>query len=329
MPYAAPNAQPSAESQDRVAPVRFVSLDACETALDAVRRRLDRVDGRHLGNMALISFLLIALGGCQTSGGLQTGDVQRSIDPSYTVAPEDQADGRRRSSDDEDLSPYLAEAAASAIAEGDVGAAAILLSELHVDRPRDMQVSYDLARHLRYLGALERAEQVLQDAIAIHGSEPLLQLELAKLRIAGGRAEEAMLILDRLLAELPEDPGVLQAAGVALDRLGRHDEAQARYELAMAQGRPSASLLNNAGMSHLLSGDVDRAIELLREATVAPGASSQVRQNLATALALAGRADEARDAADGAAPSSISDPAIAELGAIPTTADAWSLASDD
>jgi Flp pilus assembly protein TadD len=256
---------------------------------------------------------------------IETATVQgarKSIDAAYTVAAEDRAAVKGDA-----MSDFHRRAAEIAISEKKVYGAAAHLTSLYAENPRDKKIAFELARHLRYVGSLIEAESVLNDALAIHGPDPALKLEQAKLFLAGGRAAEALPILAALQADHPDDPGILQASGLAHDRLDRHEEAQRIYAQAMALGRPSAALLNNAGLSHLITGDLDKAITLFRQGAAAPGATSQTRMNLAMALALKGETAEAERIAAGAAPEAIAQGAVEYYSSIVKPADAWSVAS--
>ncbi len=248
-----------------------------------------------------------------------------TIDPAYTVAPEERA---QRQPSAGDFSKFSEQAAELAMRRGETGAAAAHLSKLYEERPGDRRIAYDYARHLRYLGATTLAEKVLNDGLAAHPQDRLLRLELGKLLIGAGRPSEAVGFLSELNAERPNDPAVLQALGVAHDRRGEHRDAQAYYVRAMGVGRPSAALLNNAGLSHLLSAEPEKAVALLRKAAVAPGANAQVRQNLALALTLAGDAAAAKRFAEEGAPPEIAQTTLDAARGIRALDHPWSRAVD-
>lgn len=277
---------------------------------------------RPAAKIGLFGVALIALSACgATTGAAQKGSVSEqvataraTIDPSYTLAPENDPAARRDAKSP--VADYVRTAADVAMAEGNVFGAAVHLSKLYDETPRDRQVIYDLVRHMRYIGALTEAEQVLNDGLAIFPNDALLQLEKAKVFVAAGRADEAITLLEALRTTHPNDPAILQALGVALDRRGAHAQAQEVYAEAMALGRPSAALLSNAGMSYLMGGDPDQAETLLRDAAVAPGATVQVRQNLALVLALKGEMAEARRIATEAMPPDVAEEALEAYAAI-------------
>ena len=206
---------------------------------------------------------------------------------------------------------------------GEVAGAAVHLSRLYDETPRDRRVIYDYARHLRYIGAMDEAALILNDGLALYPDDPLLRLESAKASIAEGDAGAAIITLTALRADHPNDPSVLQTLGVAHDRQGDHQSAMQAYEAAMSVGRPSAPLLNNAAMSRLLAGDLDRAESLFREALTAPGAGPQVRQNLALALSLKGDERAARQVSKQALPEDMAKEAVAAYSLIAGPTDPW------
>lgn len=291
---------------------------------------------RRLRLAVAVAPLLFAIAGCANTqssvvGGsntpaLQTGSVN-TIDPSFAVAPEERITPDRPGEEEIVLSEFSREAAELAMEDGQTYAALVHLSRVYKSDPKDKKVIYDYARHLRYHGMTTEALTVLNNGLNLYPGDALLTLERAKSYIAAGTAEAALVELKPLLTSRPEDPSILQTHGIALDRLGRHPEAQEAYQLAIAQGRPSAGLLNNAGLSYLISGDIDRAEELLRQAVVSFGAGPQVRQNLAMTLAIKGDTEEAKAYALQAVPKATARELIAFYESIVRQQDAWSIAA--
>ncbi|MBX2856980.1 MAG: tetratricopeptide repeat protein [Rhodobacteraceae bacterium] len=278
-----------------------------------------------------LACVLLAASGCVSAPDMHGANLATaSIDPAYDPTPQ-----TGKAANDPMLD-YVRSAAEVAKQDGKLLGAAAHLSRLYDETPADRDVIFDLARHMRYIGALTEAEQVLNEGLAIHPSDSLLRLERAKVFIASGRAEQASEILETLLTELPQDPSILQALGVARDRLGEHAIAKEAYQQAMALGRPSAALLSNAAMSHLLSGDLQEAETLLRQAIVAPGATPQVRQNLALVLSLRGEIQAATQLSAETLPRPLASSSVSAYAKISTPAtttlappaqDPWSLAA--
>jgi Flp pilus assembly protein TadD len=96
-------------------------------------------------------------------------------------------------------------------------------------------------------------------------------------------------------AHSPDNPDwrLLSVQGTALDQMGRHDEARAYYASALKIAPGDPGVLSNLGLSYMLSRDLPKAEEALRQAYASPRASSRVRQNLGLVVGLQGRFAEA------------------------------------
>ena len=77
----------------------------------------------------------------------------------------------------------------------------------------------------------------------------------------------------------------------------------------------------------MMSGDLDGAVDRLRRASTAPGATVQVRQNLVLALSLKGDEAEAERVAKGALPKAVAKQALEYYRTIAGAQDAWSVAA--
>lgn len=179
-------------------------------------------------------------------------------------------------------------AAEIAIEERKIFGAVAHLAKVRETAPNDLDIAYDLARHLRYVGALAEADSVINEALRRDSGSKRLRGELAKIRIAQGRSGEAVGILTKMAEEQPGSQKAWASLGVAHDRAGDHASAQKAYDKALSLAEPNAALLNNAGLSRLLAGDADGAVSMLRRASAGRGASAQVSQNLAMAMVFAG-----------------------------------------
>jgi Flp pilus assembly protein TadD len=74
---------------------------------------------------------------------------------------------------------------------------------------------------------------------------------------------------------------------------GHHTAAQDAYRLALGAAPAFMAAQVNLGLSLALSGNADEAVRQLRPLAAAPDATPLVRQDLALALTLNGRKDEA------------------------------------
>src|SRR5262249_8336571 len=68
--------------------------------------------------------------------------------------------------------------------------------------------------------------------------------------------------------------------------LGRHQEARGYYTSALRIVPGEPSVLSNLGMSYLLTRELPKAEEVLRQANADPKADARVRQNLGLVVGL-------------------------------------------
>jgi Flp pilus assembly protein TadD len=108
-----------------------------------------------------------------------------------------------------------------------------------------------------------------------------------------GRYRQALDVLERVHAPGEPDWRILSVQGAALDQLGRHEEAQRYYGIALSIAPDEPSVLSNLGLSYALSKDLVRAERALRRAAGQPRVDARVRQNLALVVGLQGRFSEA------------------------------------
>ena len=100
---------------------------------------------------------------------------------------------------------------------------------------------------------------------------------------------------------------LLAAEGGILDSLGRNGEARERYRQALVLAPGEPQVLNNLGMSYVLTNELDAAEQTLRQAVANPRATLRIRENLALVQGLrsgGGRAAAPAPQAADAAPRS-------------------------
>jgi Flp pilus assembly protein TadD len=96
-------------------------------------------------------------------------------------------------------------------------------------------------------------------------------------------------------AHSPENPDwrILSVQGTALDQLGRHEDARRYYASALKIVPEEPSVLSNLGLSYMLTRELPKAEETLRQAYATGRADARVRQNLGLVVGLQGRFAEA------------------------------------
>lgn len=150
------------------------------------------------------------------------------------------------------------EAAARALQNGELARALELIEGAVSLSPRDAGYRMLLADIYLKSGRFQSAETTYADVLALHGDNARAALSLALTRVANGRPEGAVGVLDEL----------------------------------RGRGAPA-----DVGLAYALAGQPERGIEILLPAARSSGANARIRQNLALAYALAGNWQQARTVA--------------------------------
>lgn len=122
------------------------------------------------------------------------------------------------------------------------------------------------------------------------------QTGLALAHLAQGNDASARGALETAIALDPDAATPRCLLGVILDRLGEHGAAREQYEAAHQLRPGDYVILNNLGVSYLMSDEPERALEPLRKAIHLETRDPAPRNNLGIALARLGRYGEALDA---------------------------------
>ncbi|MHA7774841.1 tetratricopeptide repeat protein [Roseibium sp. M-1] len=142
-------------------------------------------------------------------------------------------------------------------------------------------------------GQMPQAMAVLRSGVIAHPQDREIASAYGKVLAMNGRFEEALNVLQR--AQRPDTPDwrLMSAEAAIYDQTGDHLKARSLYKQALLIAPDDPSLLNNLGLSYLLSNELPDAEYTLRKAASLPGADSRVRQNLALVLGIQGKYDEA------------------------------------
>lgn len=159
--------------------------------------------------------------------------------------------------------------------------------------PNDLEAAQRFSEALRLGGRADRAAQVAAEALSRFAEDRALLTTYGLAQLAAGRPQESVRPLALVAQAEPENWRVRNALGVALDQLGRFDQARLAYQEALRLHPEDAGVLTNLGVSYLMAGEPQQAEPILRQASALPSAPAQARQNLAIAVALQGRFDEA------------------------------------
>ena len=214
---------------------------------------------RFLASAAVTASLAAGLGGCQTMGDV-TGALTAKSEPSPVTDPK---------------------------------GAAEVYGERYRANPRDANAALAYGQALRANGQRAQAAAVLEQAnIANPGNKPLLAA-WGRALADNGNFQQAFNVLSK--AHTPDNPDwrILSVQGTVLDQLGRNQEARGYYASALKIVPGEPSVLSNLGMSYVLTRELPKAEEVLRQAYADPKADSRVRQNLGLVVGLQGRFAEA------------------------------------
>jgi Flp pilus assembly protein TadD len=214
---------------------------------------------RLLASVAMTAILAASLGGCQTMS-----DITGSISPK-----------------------------SSASAETDSRQAVDVTAERYRADPKNAEAALAYGQALRASGQRSQAAAVLEQATIAHPGDKALLAGYGRALADNGNFQQAFDVLTR--AHSPDNPDwrLLSVQGTTLDQLGRHDEARRYYESALKIVPDEPSVLSNLGLSYMLSKNLPKAEEALRQAYAGGRADARVRQNLALVIGLQGRFAEA------------------------------------
>ncbi len=164
-------------------------------------------------------------------------------------------------------------------------------------KPNDPDAALAYGKALRDTGQRSQAVAVLEQATIAHPDNKALLAGYGRALADNGNFQQAFDVLSR--AHSPEDPDwrILSVQGTVLDQLGRGEEARQYYASALRIVPDEPSVLSNLALSYLLSKDLAKAEEILRQANSRPDADQRVRLNLALVLGLRGHIAEAEELA--------------------------------
>ncbi len=189
--------------------------------------------------------------------------------------------------------PAIDREARSRVAQEDTLTQMTFWATEYATNPNDLEAARRFSEALRAGGRNERAAQVAGESLARHQGDVELLRTLGLAYIGSGTPQDALRPLALASRADAQDWRSRSALGVALDQLGRFDEARRAYQEALAVRADEPGVLTNLGVSHLMAGEPAEAEEVLRRAAAAPNAPPAARQNLALAIGLQGRFAEA------------------------------------
>lgn len=161
-----------------------------------------------------------------------------------------------------------------------------------VSRRQAADVQVAMGRTLEQTGDLKGAEAAYREALSKDRRRGDAEGRLAVLAEQAGDPKRADEHFARALKLSPRDPDLLCDRGYALYLRGRRQEAEVAYRKALAEDPRNARAHNNLGLALARKGDRDAA---LAEFAAAGCDAADARSNLALAMAMEGRMEDARE----------------------------------
>ena len=182
------------------------------------------------------------------------------------------------------------------LARGDALTAIAFYQRAHAADPEAAGPLLRLGSALARAGDFSASASAYEAALAADPLNAEAHRGLGNALVAMGEPEAALPHFETALS-VSDDHRAYNSSGVALDLLGRHDDAQFYYGEGLQRVPGDLSLRSNLALSLSLGGDHEQAIAMARQAAAAPQAVARHRQNLAMILALAGRTTDAETVA--------------------------------
>ena len=141
---------------------------------------------------------------------------------------------------------------------------------------------------------MKAALALVEPWLKAHPNDTAARRMLAEAYVRARDFASARREYERLRQLAPKDVGVINDLANVLLRLN-DPQALPTAELALAAAPNSAIVIDTVGWTAYQVGQVDRSVQLLRDARLRNPASSEIRYHLASALAKTGRKAEARE----------------------------------
>jgi Flp pilus assembly protein TadD len=151
---------------------------------------------------------------------------------------------------------------------------------------KDKVAALNFAAALRAAGETKQAVAVMRKSAIYHASDREVLAAFGKALAGDGQFKEALSTVRRAQRADNPDWQLLATEGGILDSIGQQDQARDLYRQALILAPGEPQILNNLGMSYVLTNELDRAEEVLGQAAASPKATLKIRQNLALVQGL-------------------------------------------
>lgn len=186
------------------------------------------------------------------------------------------------------------QAARDALTQGEAGTSLAIARGVLASQPHNVSALAQAGDAEAALGDRLAATASYKEALLSAPSDVHARLGLGKLQIRDDlRAAETS--FRAVLADAPHDPIALNDLGYVLDLQERHREAQASYQAAMIYDPDRISSRVNMALSYALSGQPERAEQMLRDVASSASASRKIRLDFAVTQVMAGHDKDAAE----------------------------------
>lgn len=175
---------------------------------------------------------------------------------------------------------------------GQYASAYRLLDEVATEHSGSSQAELAIAEAYLNNDAFAKAENAYRSALDNGGGLPAV-VGLGRVALARNAPELALQHFAAVLERDPDNLTAINGTGVAFDLMGKHVDARAEYAKVLSYDAAHVAALNNLALSNALSGSGEKAVAILRDLTGSQVNDPTLRQNLAIALAVTGRHDDA------------------------------------
>ncbi len=189
--------------------------------------------------------------------------------------------------------PPYDRAARAAVGRQDILTQMAFWAQEYESHPQDLESAQKFIDALRLGGRSERASAIALEALEKFPTDTILMRSYGLTLMVSGKPQEALRPLAMAASADAADWRIRSVLGAALDQLNRPVQARQAYQEALALKADDPGVLTNLGVSYLMTGDAADAEAQLQKAAALPGATSETRVNLAVAVALQGRFEEA------------------------------------
>jgi Flp pilus assembly protein TadD len=172
--------------------------------------------------------------------------------------------------------------------QGRFGDAKAIFANYVTTRPENSFGHYMLGLAAWKTGDFDRAEQALNQAIALDSTNPKSHINLARVLIDANRIPEALEEARKALSIDSTSGDARRVIARAFHGLGQVDSAIAAYQSAIVADDRDVWAMNNLGVLYLDEGDADLALPPLARAVQLKGTAPVFQNNLGMALERTG-----------------------------------------